>query len=282
MDQISKSLQARRLGIEENIDAISKGQTLPVGTIRKRPNGNFIKTANGWKYHSKIAGGKSTEGGVDKSTKKASVKEKVKGPSRAEIAKMEGLQRSLDTMKSVSEYSEIYRNLNYKEKIKEKTKKLRELSKTNDFDMFINKDGYRSFLSPGPMRIAEDHNHEGYSFDLKKIDGEYHLQVPDEKAIKQKHQGRLGILDSAKSGKLAWWSPSGYHVGFSFRDVGNNTTVTIIGRPSNAVGSSVKLKQFTVPGTGFAAQIKAMSKYDYQETRKLLQSQNNKPVEFDR
>jgi hypothetical protein len=55
MDQIQKSIQARKLGIEENIDTISKGQALPNGTIRKRPNGNFIKTPNGWKYHSKLS-----------------------------------------------------------------------------------------------------------------------------------------------------------------------------------------------------------------------------------
>lgn len=33
-------------------DLLEKGKALPIGTIKKRPNGNFIKTASGWKYHS--------------------------------------------------------------------------------------------------------------------------------------------------------------------------------------------------------------------------------------
>lgn len=53
MDEIVKALQQRNLQKNNQIvDSLSKGKTLPVGTIRKRPNGNFIKTANGWKYHS--------------------------------------------------------------------------------------------------------------------------------------------------------------------------------------------------------------------------------------
>ncbi len=33
-------------------DELIKAKAVPIGTIRKRPNGNFIKTAAGWKYHS--------------------------------------------------------------------------------------------------------------------------------------------------------------------------------------------------------------------------------------
>lgn len=33
-------------------DKLEKGRTVPIGTIAKRPNGMFIKTAEGWKYHS--------------------------------------------------------------------------------------------------------------------------------------------------------------------------------------------------------------------------------------
>lgn len=36
------------------IDVIQKAKALPIGTIKKRPNGMFIKTANGWKYHSPL------------------------------------------------------------------------------------------------------------------------------------------------------------------------------------------------------------------------------------
>lgn len=53
MDEIIKANIQRRLRIECNIvDSFEKARSLPVGTIRKRPNGNFIKTVSGWKYHS--------------------------------------------------------------------------------------------------------------------------------------------------------------------------------------------------------------------------------------
>ena len=35
---------------------IEKGKSLPVGTIKKRGPNNFIKTATGWKYHSRAGG----------------------------------------------------------------------------------------------------------------------------------------------------------------------------------------------------------------------------------
>lgn len=35
------------------VEEIVKGKTLPVGTIKKRGVNNFIKTASGWKYHSR-------------------------------------------------------------------------------------------------------------------------------------------------------------------------------------------------------------------------------------
>jgi len=80
MDQIQKSIQANRLGIEENIDAISKGKALPIGTIKKRSNGNFIRTATGWKYHSKVS--KNTS--PDKAKGKQPFKTKVFGQYRVE------------------------------------------------------------------------------------------------------------------------------------------------------------------------------------------------------
>jgi hypothetical protein len=52
MDQIQKAIQANLIRRQDNLDAISKGRVLPVGTIKERSNGNFIKTADGWKYHS--------------------------------------------------------------------------------------------------------------------------------------------------------------------------------------------------------------------------------------
>lgn len=57
MDEIIKANQQRRLQQQQQINDsfgidIQKGRALPIGTIKQRPNGNFIKTTNGWKYHS--------------------------------------------------------------------------------------------------------------------------------------------------------------------------------------------------------------------------------------
>lgn len=52
----------RANNITKNISGdISKGRSLPIGTIKKRPNGNFIKTANGWKYQSSSKKSKSNQ-----------------------------------------------------------------------------------------------------------------------------------------------------------------------------------------------------------------------------
>jgi len=41
--------------VKSNIgNVIEKARALPIGTIKKRPNGMFIKTAQGWKYHSPL------------------------------------------------------------------------------------------------------------------------------------------------------------------------------------------------------------------------------------
>lgn len=40
---------------------IVKGKTLPVGTIKKRGPNNYIKTASGWKYHSRAGKSKPVE-----------------------------------------------------------------------------------------------------------------------------------------------------------------------------------------------------------------------------
>jgi hypothetical protein len=65
MDEITKALHASRQLIEQNlVDTFEKGKAVPVGTIKKRPNGNFIKTTDGWKYHSK-AGTRGSGSGSD-------------------------------------------------------------------------------------------------------------------------------------------------------------------------------------------------------------------------
>jgi len=60
MDQIRKAILQQQLERAENIaETFEKGQALPNGTIRRRPNGNFIKTPAGWKYHSSLSANSS-------------------------------------------------------------------------------------------------------------------------------------------------------------------------------------------------------------------------------
>jgi hypothetical protein len=53
------------LNKSEEIDII-KGKSLPIGTIKKRPNGMFIKTNTGWKYHASHAKHAASGGGEEK------------------------------------------------------------------------------------------------------------------------------------------------------------------------------------------------------------------------
>lgn len=55
MDQIKKAILDKHLSVADRIlDSFEKAAALPIGTIKRRPNGNFIKTADGWKYHSSV------------------------------------------------------------------------------------------------------------------------------------------------------------------------------------------------------------------------------------
>ena len=63
MDDIQKANQAQRLQVQENVETMSKGESLPVGTTRTHGGRTFIKTPGGWKYHGK--GAASVKSGTD-------------------------------------------------------------------------------------------------------------------------------------------------------------------------------------------------------------------------
>lgn len=67
MNDIQKALEIRYLNLQDEFDVLEKAKALPIGTIKKRSNGNFIKTAQGWKYHSKVGSevGAQKEGAND-------------------------------------------------------------------------------------------------------------------------------------------------------------------------------------------------------------------------
>ena len=67
MDEIAQMLRQRRNAIQQRVQnpELYKGKALPNGTIRKRPNGNFIKTSQGWKYHSPLDSNKSQDKETD-------------------------------------------------------------------------------------------------------------------------------------------------------------------------------------------------------------------------
>lgn len=86
LDAFEVQLEIEEINKSESFD-IMKGKTLPIGTIKKRPNGNFIKTASGWKYHSANGGGSKTtqegkkeEGSAEKSTQKTPTSKMSENP----------------------------------------------------------------------------------------------------------------------------------------------------------------------------------------------------------
>jgi len=83
MDQIKKSIES--ISREDNADILIKGKALPIGTIKKRPNGNFIKTASGWKYHSKH----------DKNQKAQASEKKSERPQRHQFNSQQEYEKKL-------------------------------------------------------------------------------------------------------------------------------------------------------------------------------------------
>lgn len=77
-DQIRQNNKQLQNGVASsfvnNEDKLIKGKSVPVGTVAKRPNGMFIKTAEGWKYHSshnthsqsQASAGQRSDGGGEK------------------------------------------------------------------------------------------------------------------------------------------------------------------------------------------------------------------------
>ena len=72
---ISPELEKAENYLDAQDNLIEKGKALPIGTIKKRGDNNFIKTANGWKYHSRASKGSSGQGGSQEVKKESSVKE---------------------------------------------------------------------------------------------------------------------------------------------------------------------------------------------------------------
>lgn len=81
-------------------DLIEKGKALPIGTIKKRGDNNFQKTANGWKYHSRANKGPHTTHNVRADEILAATKEinklKEKRNAAKDIYKRDVLKAEID------------------------------------------------------------------------------------------------------------------------------------------------------------------------------------------
>ena len=214
------------------------------------------------------------------SKKKAKKDDKKTGESVK--VSFDKITSELKRLNSISEYSREYVAQGVKEKINQLKKERRLLTQVHDLSLFKDGDNFRSFLSPGPMKISESHPHEVYSFGKKKVDGKYVFDIPSDQDIEKKKMSRKETLEGVKEKRIAWWTPSGYHFGIKFRktDAGNSKVI-LYGRPSSAVGKSAVFKEYEIKGWDIDKQREELDKYDQKTVRKFMQSMHGEPVKFD-
>jgi len=106
MDDVRKAITQIQLGREENLDII-KGKVLPVGTIRKRGDQNWIKisetgpSAKQWKYHSKAGSEKGQTAKIE------AMSEPEKMESRALASKLFTLVNKVGGAKTFGEQMKL-------------------------------------------------------------------------------------------------------------------------------------------------------------------------------
>lgn len=139
MDQIQKAIECNQLHREEQIEIIEKGKALPIGTIKKRPNGNFIKTAQGWKYHSSLKGG--SKSGSDKSEINKLMSEKIHGNHNADSELLKKLDRFIQNEKnSISDRAKAVRA--YDKVMGEDTPSGSDKETVEEYIQSVNEDNY--------------------------------------------------------------------------------------------------------------------------------------------
>jgi hypothetical protein len=170
---------------------------------------------------------------------------------------------------------------NTKEKLSEVRAKLKKLTQVKDMSLFISRPDLQYYLSPGPMKISEDHPHEIYSFGKKSEGNQSYFNVPTDEGVKAKKQGRLDTLNQVRNGTVYHWVPGGYHLGVKFSKTSTgNTKVEVIGRPSSAVGKSPLIKEYEMRGWNINSQRNEVAKYDQKHSRDLLQSVHGKEIKW--
>jgi len=99
------------------------------------------------------------------------------------------------------------------------------------FNLFINREEYKFYLSPSAMSII-DNGFINYKFDV--INGVLIAPSLKEKDDYLKDMVKLG--ESLNNGSTFWYSPSGYQLAVSFEKDLDNTIMKVIVRPNNAIG----------------------------------------------
>lgn len=286
------------------VDRIEKGGSKAVlGEIRKFGGRDMIKTAEGWKYHGKGTGVKAQEhkaGTVsftekkdnrsaskpepvspEKSNKDSEVK--VSPLSYGELRKLDNLLEEKSALGEHKTYNRRkFDEMGGSDRLKKVNEAIDKLTDVHDLSLFINKKDYQVYLTPGPMRISDEHKYENYAFNLPKgADGKRRYKIPTDEEMGKLKDSRKKILEGFKTGKTVYWVPGGYHFGVSFRKKENgNTTVQFFGRPSSAVGRSALIKEFEVKGSGFNVQRAELAKLNEENVRKILMSLQGKEVTF--
>lgn len=207
--------------------------------------------------------------------------EEKKAVSKITQKKFDELTELIRDSKAKGENAYKLGYVEHREKAKEYKKKLDALCEVHDMSLFTNTKSYRSWLSPGPMKISDDHNHEAYSFNVKRgaEKNSSTFDIPTDQGIKDKKESRKKALKGIASGTTVYFSPGGYHFMVSFRKTEQgNTTVELSGRPSNAVGRNPLFKEYEIKGWNIENQMSEVGKYDLKAVRNLMNSFNGKPI----
>jgi hypothetical protein len=95
----------------------------------------------------------------------------------------------------------------------------------NHLHLFIDKDNFQYYLSPGPMKVSADNPHEDYSFNVKKNGSGYVFEIPTDEQIAKSKESRKETYNGIKSSNIVWWTPGGYHFGIEFHKNALSNTV---------------------------------------------------------
>ena len=108
-------------------------------------------------------------------------------------------------------------------------------NKYENLNIFIDKPGFKYYLTPGPLR--KEGNAE-FCIGVKGNKDNKRLVINKKNSIKSRKKNMKEIYNNIKEGKTIYFVPSGnqYHFGIEIHENENNININFVARPNNAVG----------------------------------------------